>query len=75
MFLSAYNVEMRHDFLWNSSIGYLEKEAESIDVIRKLVRGSIIYLVFGSMLQGFSFYLYNKKFHPFKEILNNQSKY
>ena len=66
---------MRHDFLWNS-IGYLEKEeAESIDVIRKLVRGSIIYLVFGSMLLGFSFYLYNKKFHPFKEILNNQSKY
>ena len=74
MFLSAYNVEMRHDFLWNS-IGYLEKEAESIDVIRKLLRGSIIYLVFGTMLQGFSFYLYNEKFHPFKEILNNQSKY
>ena len=68
---------MRHDFLWNS-IGYLEKEAESIDVIRKLLSGSIIYLVFGTMLQGFSFYLYNEKFHPFKEILetiNNQSKY
>ena len=64
---------MRHDFLWNS-IGYLEKEAESIDVIRKLLCGSIIYLVFGTMLQGFSFYLYNEKFHPFKEILKNQSK-
>ena len=73
-FLSAYNVEMRHDFLWNS-IGYLEKEAESIDVIRKLLRGSIIYLVVGTILQGFLFYLYNEKFHPFKEILNNQSKY
>ena len=65
---------MRHDFLWNS-IGYLEKEAESIDVIRKLLSGSIIYLVFGTMLQGFSFYLYNEISHPFKEILNNQGKH
>ena len=65
---------MRHDFLWNS-IGYLEKEAESIYVIRKLLQGSVIYVIFGTILQGFFFYLYNGKFHPFKEILNNQSKY
>ena len=64
---------MRHDFLWNS-IGYLEKEAESIDVIRKLLLSSMIYLVFGTFLQGFFFNLYNEKFHPFKEVLDNQSK-
>ena len=65
---------MRHDFLWNS-IGYLEKEAESIDVIRKLLQGSVIYLIFGTILQGFFFHLYNGKFHPFKEILDNHGKY
>ena len=64
---------MRHDFLWNS-IGYLEKEAESIDVIRKLLLSSMIYFVFGTFLQGFFFNLYNEKFHPFNEILNIQSK-
>ena len=74
IFHSAYNVEVRHEFLWNS-IGILEKEAESIDIIRKLLHGSIAYIIFGTLLQGFFFHLYNEKFHPFKEILNYQGKH
>ena len=71
--LLAYNVEQRHIFLWNT-IGYKEEEAESIATIRRLLYGSLCYLVFGSMLEAFFFNLYNERFHPFKDIMDTGGK-
>ena len=70
---SAYNVEHRHNFLWNS-IGYLDKEAESVATIRKLLLGSFGYFIIGSLFAAFAFHLYNEPFHPFHDILVTKGK-
>ena len=61
---------MRHDFLWNS-IGYLKEEQEAVETIRIVLGISFSYMVIGHILQVYFFYLYNKKFHPFADILQN----
>ena len=61
---------MRHDFLWNS-IGYLKEEQEAVDTITILIGFSFGYMIIGHVLQAYFFYLYNQKFHPFADILQN----
>ena len=65
----AYNVERRHDFLLKS-IGYLEDENLAVNTIRRLLCISFAVLGIGSLLQVFFFHMYNKVFHPFKDILD-----
>ena len=67
---SGYNVNKRHDFLWNS-IGYLKEEQDAVETIRILMGFSFGYMIIGHILQAYFFYLYNQKFHPFGDILRN----
>ena len=65
---TAYKITERHYFLENT-IGYLEKEQESFLAVRYILFGSLAYIVIGSILEGYCFFLYNEKFHPFNKIL------
>ena len=51
------------------TIGYLENEHESFLTVHYILFGSLAYMIVGSLLEGWLFYLYNEKFHPFKKIL------
>ena len=51
------------------TIGYLENEHESFLTVQYILFGSLAYMIVGSLLEGWLFYLYNEKFHPFKKIL------
>ena len=51
------------------TIGYLENEQESFLTVQYILFGSLAYMIVGSLLEGWSFYLYNKKYHPFNKIL------
>ena len=52
------------------TIGYLENEQESFLTVQYILFGSLAYMIVGSLLEGWLFYLYNEKFHPFKKILD-----
>ena len=52
------------------TIGYLENEHESFLTVQYILFGSLAYMIVGSLLEGWLFYLYNEKFHPFKKILD-----
>ena len=52
------------------TIGYLENEQESFLTVHYILFGSLVYMILGSLLEGWLFYLYNEKFHPFKKILD-----
>ena len=51
------------------TIGYLENEHESFLTVQYILFGSLAYMIVGSLLEGWLFYLYNEKYHPFKKIL------
>ena len=52
------------------TIGYIENEHESFLTVQYILFGSLAYMIVGSLLEGWLFYLYNEKFHPFKKILD-----
>ena len=51
------------------TIGYLKNELESFLTVQYILFGSLTYMIVGSLLEGWLFYLYNEKYHPFKKIL------
>ena len=67
-FFIVYKMQERHDIL-SRTIGYLDEEQEALDRGYLLLIGSTVTIVVGSLLQILFFYLYNGKFHPFSNIL------
>ena len=61
-------MQERHDIL-TRTIGYLDEEQEAMDTGIMLLIGSTVTMVVGSLLQVLFFYLYNGPFHPFANIL------
>ena len=72
-FYKVYKMQERHDIL-SRTIGYLDKEQEAMDTGYLLLIGSTVTIVVGSLLQIFFFYLYNGRFHPFANILVDETK-
>ena len=63
----------RHDIL-SRTIGYLHEEQEAMDTGYLLLIGSTVTMIFGSLLQVLFFYLYNGPFHPFANILVDETE-
>ena len=63
----------RHDIL-SRTIGYLDKEQEAMDTGNMLLIASSVTMVVGSLLQILFFYLYNGPFHPFANILVDETE-
>ena len=61
------NVKARHDFL-DSTIGYFDEELEAYRLTMFLAVGFPVFLVIGAILQFVLYRLYNRKFHPYKEM-------
>ena len=57
----------RHEFLDNT-IGYFDEELKAYWLTMFLAIGFPFILVAGSILQFLLYRLYNRKFHPFKEM-------
>ena len=66
-------MKARHDFLDNT-IGYYEEELQAYTLTRVLAIGVPLIFVAGSVLQFILYGLYNRKFHPFKEMANMKIK-
>ena len=61
-------MQERHDIL-SRTIGYLDEEQGALDKGYLILISSTITMVVGSLLQILFFYLYNGPFHPFANIL------
>ena len=66
-------MQERHDILIRT-IGYLDEEQEAMDTGIMLLFGSTVTMVVGSLLQILFFYLYNGPFHPFANILVDETE-
>ena len=66
-------MQERHDILIRT-IGYLDEEQEAMDMGNMLLIGSTVTMVAGSLLQILFFYLYNGRFHPFANILVDETE-
>ena len=66
-------MQERHDIL-SRTIGYLDEEQEALDRGYLLLIGSTVTMVVGSLLQILFFYLYNGPFHPFANILVDETE-
>ena len=51
------------------TIGFLDKEQESYKRVNLFLGLSFAYIMIGSILEMLFFFLYNRKYHPFKNIL------
>ena len=67
MDFAAIKVHARHEFLENT-IGYFDEELQAYRLTMFLAIGFPFILVTGSILQFLLYRLYNRKFHPFKEM-------
>ena len=72
-FFIVYRMQERHDIL-SRTIGYLDEEQEALDRGYMLLIGSTVTMVVGSLLQILFFYLYNGPFHPFANILVDETE-
>ena len=66
-------MQERHDIL-SRTIGYLDEEQEALDRGYLLLVGSTVTMVVGSLLQILFFYLYNGPYHPFANILVDETE-
>ena len=66
-------MKARHDFLDNT-IGYFDEELEAYTLTMFLAIKFPLILVVGSILQVVLYRLYNRKFHPFKEMAELKMK-
>ena len=67
------NMKARHDFLDNT-IGYFDEELEAYRLTMFLAIGFPFILVIGALLQFVLYRLYNRKFHPLKEMAKMKIK-
>ena len=63
----------RHNILIRT-IGYFDKEQDALDRGYLLLICSSVTMVVGSLLQILFFYLYNGQFHPFANILVDETE-
>ena len=66
-------MQERHDIL-TKTIGYFKEEQEAMDTGNMLLIVSTITMVVGCLLQILFFYLYNGPFHPFANILVDETE-
>ena len=66
-------MQERHDIL-SRTIGYLDEEQEALDKGYLLIICSNVTMVIGTLLQILFFYLYNGPFHPFANILVDETE-
>ena len=66
-------MQERHDVL-TRTIGYMDEEQEALDRGYLLIICSNVTMVVGTLLQIFFFYLYNGPFHPFANILIDETE-
>ena len=66
-------MEERHNVL-ERSIGYLDMEQEALDIGVWIRNWSVVFILFGTVLEIGCFYVYNGVFHPFANILQDPSK-
>ena len=66
-------MQERHDIL-TRTIGYFDEEQEAMDTGNMLLIGSTVTIIVGSLLQILFFYMYNGKFHPFANILVDETE-
>ena len=64
----------RHDFLW-ITIGYLDEEQVALDTGYFLLIFSTSWIIFAGIAEIFFFSLYNGKFHPFANILQDPKQH
>ena len=64
----AYNVNKRHQFLIDT-IGPLPEEIDAHWKINFLVNYMILIFVGAALLQFLSYFLYNRVFHPFQDLM------
>ena len=69
----VYKMQERHNVL-ERTIGYLDEEQEALDRGYLLLVGSTVTMVVGSLLQILFFYLYNGPYHPFANILVDETE-
>ena len=69
----VYKMQERHDIL-SRTIGYLDEEQEALDRGYLLLISSTATMVVGSLLQILFFYLYNGQYHPFANILVDETE-
>ena len=72
-FFLVYKMQERHDIL-TRTIGYLDEEQEALNRGYLLLLSSTYTMVVGSLLQILFFYLYNGPFHPFANILVDETE-
>ena len=65
-------MQLRHNFLWDT-IGYLDEEENTRLNIIWLICASFVAISIGGIIQWFFFTLYNKKYHPFRDIFEYTS--
>ena len=66
-------MQKRHDIL-SRTIGYLDEEQEALDKGYLIIICSTVTMVVGTLLQILFFYLYNGPFHPFANILVDETE-
>ena len=66
-------MQERHDIL-SRTIGYLDEEQDALDKGYFLLICSSVTMVVGTLLQILFFYLYNGPFHPFANILVDETE-
>ena len=64
----TYTISMRHNTLVES-IGALDMEKVAYQRVWKILIGSYIFLVLGTIFEAMAFVFYNDRFHPFGNIL------
>ena len=73
LFFTVFKMQERHDIL-SRTIGYFDEEQEAMDTGNMLLICSTITMIVGSLLQIIFFYLYNGPFHPFANILVDETE-
>ena len=69
----AFNVRARHEFLDNT-IGYFQEELEAYNLTFALAVGFPFVISIATILQFVLYWLYNHKFHPFREMIETKFK-
>ena len=63
-------MQERHSIL-KMTIGYLDEEQEALDRGYRLMVGSFLCILVGSLLEFYFLHLYNGSCHPFSNILKD----
>ena len=68
LFLTAIKISERHNILYET-IGYLPEEQTSYEQVWIIANSSLVFVIFGTILEAILVVIYNEKVHPFKNII------